>query len=269
MGLKFGNMTNKDYATKYAIDHECDVFKLPGEFSFMNDTDKGSVNLVCAQTGVGKSWFLIHLACALSLEYKVLYCSLENKERIDQKRISIICSNIQEYEHSEFWYCNSVEFWKRKDFLDNKDELAKYDVFIIDGIENTIDETASDRPYENYRQTVKKIHDKFPQSTIFMSWQLNRDPKRKDIPTCEQLAGSYATARFADTITAIYKNANGLKITANIKGRCDSKDTQAVMTPGQRFKVFQSNQVDSLPKKKTKKELDEDFHNLLSEVRGE
>lgn len=243
MGLTFGHMTNKDYATKYVEEHKGDVFKLPGEFSFMNDTDKGTVNLVCAQTGVGKSWYLIHLACALSLEHKVLYCSLENKERIDQERLSIICSNIKEYENCEFLYCNEVEFWQKKEYLDNKDEIANYDVFIIDGIENTIDETASDRPYETYRQTVKEIHKKFPKATIFMSWQLNRDPKRNEIPTLEQLAGSYATARLADTVTAIYKNAKGFKITANIKGRCDSKDTQAVMTPGKRFKVLHGDNM--------------------------
>lgn len=212
--------------------------KYPNELSFLNPTKFGTVNLVCAKTGVGKSWFLSQFACCINENYPVLYISLENDVSTDFERLDMM-KTLYPYlgTTNPFCYVNGSTMTTpeyKQSWLKNKELFRAFPIVCIDGFETTVDCDGNANMSEVYKAGVKEIRTKFPEACIWMSWQMGRKFETT-VPTAEDVAYSYSAMRIAYSAVAIYKDKAGNRITTNIKSRGKYNDDSAILRWGQHF----------------------------------
>lgn len=208
------------------------IINLPDNLSFIGKCKRGTLNLACAKTGVGKSWFLMQFAAALSLQYKVLYISLENDLGTDLERIVMLRNVYPNCIDKSFVY-TTEEVWHGKEWLNNNELFKTFDFVIIDGLDYCVD-VGSDKSFEAYKQLLKEIQSKFCNSCIWLSWQMGRKFESGE-PTIEDIAFSYAAARLAYNAIAIYKDKAKQRLITNIKCRGIEKNTCVNLIWGQDF----------------------------------
>lgn len=210
-----------------AIDYE-------PELSFLGRCKKGTINLACAKTGVGKSLFLRQFAACMCKNYNILYISLENDMATDVEHFKV-CKTLYPYFKSPntlFVYSNSD--WDFRDHIKIAREFDWADLVCIDGLETTID-LKSDNGFEEYKARVKLIRKCFPNACLWFSWQMGRKFETGE-PQIEDIAFSYQVARLAYCAVAIY-NDKGVKFIKNIKCRGGNYDTQGVIVWGEKFQI--------------------------------
>lgn len=213
----------------------------PDELRFLNTCARGQINLACAKTGVGKSWFLTQFAYCMNSKYPVLYISLENGLDVDVERF-LMCQNLYSDQGNPLIYTNDKIF-SGKEWLDNKTVLQEFPLVCIDGLE-TILPCSADKSFEEYQKAVNEIRNKFPNSAIWISWQLNRtyDDKTGKIsaPRVDDIAYSYAAARLASNIIGIYRASkeNKYNTIVNLKGRCGNTENYGQLAWGKAFQPF-------------------------------
>lgn len=216
----------------------------PDELRFLNTCARGQINLACAKTGVGKSWFLTQFAYCMNSKYPVLYISLENGLDVDVERF-IMCQNLYSDQGNPLIYAND-KIWSGKDWLENKAVWQEFPLVCIDGLE-TVLPCSADKSFEEYQKAVVEIRNKFPNSAIWISWQLNRtyddipDKTGKiTAPRVDDIAYSYAAARLASNIIGIYRAAKEDKYNTivNLKGRCGNTENYGQLAWGKAFQPF-------------------------------
>lgn len=210
------------------------ILDYPKELSFLNKSKIGTINLICAQSGIGKSWFLSQFAACMSEKYSILYISLENDIGTDAERFAMLQSIYPCFKIAGNAQYLQDPIWDCKEAMDLINTLPPFDIVCVDGLETKID-CASDNMFEEYKQEIKKIRDSFPNSCIWCSWQLTRNLSDKE-PSLADVSASIAVARLAYSATAIYKDKDTKqRLIKNIKGRASENDTKGTLVWGQHF----------------------------------
>lgn len=236
--------TVDDFTDEFLAQFDSDKLDLPGELEFVNTCKRGTINLACAQTGVGKSWFLSQFATCVSEQHSVLYISLENDMETDVSRFVKFREIYPNCNPSAIWYVGE-QVWKCKEWLDNKELLQAFDFVCVDGLEYCVD-VGTDKSFDEYKRMLKDLQQKFPKSCIWLSWQLARQTNT-DKPRCEDIAYSYAAARLAYNIVAIYKlPKSNNRVLSAIKSRGLNKEINAQMVWGSRFVKIKESQVNNM-----------------------
>lgn len=223
-----GNKLTKDVLEEF----NKNTIDLPENLSFIGKCKRGTLNLACAKTGVGKSWFLMQFAACLSLQYNVLYISLENDLGTDLERILMLRTVYPNCIGESFVY-TTEEVWHGIEWLNNKELLKNFDFVIIDGLDYCVD-VGPDKSFDTYKQLLKELQSKFCNSCIWLSWQMGRKFESGE-PTIEDIAFSYAAARLAYNAIAIYKDKAKNRIISNIKCRGIETNNSVRLVWGQDF----------------------------------
>lgn len=236
---------------EFLEDNEKSKVIYPDELKFLNPTKFGTLNLVCAKTGTGKSWFLSQFACCINENYPVLYISLENDAGTDFERLQMMKTL---YPHlgisNPFCYVNGAGMSAsqcKQSWLKNKDLFQSFPIVCIDGFETSVDCDGNANMSEVYKASVNEIRTKFSNACIWMSWQMGRKFE-STIPTAEDVAYSYSAMRLAYSAVAIYKDKVGNRVTTNIKSRGEYVDDSVMLRWGQHFSSQKSavNQLGQL-----------------------
>lgn len=231
---------NDDFLSKF----DSEKLDLPDELEFVNTCKRGTINLACAQTGIGKSWFLSQFATCVSELHSVLYISLENDVETDASRVIQFKQLYPGCKPKGICYVGE-EVWKGKEWLDNKEWLQKFDFVFVDGLEYCVD-VGADKSFDEYKRLLKDLKQKFPKSCVWLSWQLARQTNT-DKPRCEDIAYSYAAARVAYNVVAIYKPPKSKnRVVTTIKSRGPNKQIDAYMVWGKKFLKISQTQVNNM-----------------------
>lgn len=210
------------------------ILEYPEELSFLNKSKIGTLNLICAQSGLGKSWFLSQFAACMSEKYSILYISLENDIGTDAERFVMLQSIYPAFKTASNAQYLQYPIWDNKEVMDVINTLPPFDIVCIDGLETKIN-CSTDNMFEAYKQEIQKIRDSFPKSCVWCSWQLTRNLSDKE-PSLADVSASIAVARLAYSAAAIYKDKKTKqRLIINIKGRASDNDTKGTLNWGQHF----------------------------------
>ena len=193
---------------------------------------RGEMGVVTANTGVGKSHFLVHVGCeALKLGKNVLHYTFELTEtsvgiRYDSNLCSIPSSDVRERKE------NVLNFYKNEDSLGRliikeyptgaatintirnhleKLELKSFVPSLI--IIDYADIMRSTQRYDTMRHELKFIYEEIRNLAMDMNipiWtasQANRDSANSDIVGLENMSEAYGKAMVADVVLSISRKA--------------------------------------------------------------
>ena len=193
---------------------------------------RGEMGVVTANTGVGKSHFLVHVGCeALKLGKNVLHYTFELTEtsvgiRYDSNLCSIPSSDVRERKE------NVLNFYKNEDSLGRliikeyptgaatintirnhleKLELKSFVPSLI--IIDYADIMRSTQRYDTMRHELKFIYEEIRNLAMDMNipiWtasQANRDSANSDIVGLENMSEAYGKAMVADVVISISRKA--------------------------------------------------------------
>lgn len=172
----FTNQKDMDeYMAKYNHLHVV----MPDELFFVPRTKKGTLNLIVASSGVGKSTMSHRMAAILAHHnYKVAIFSLENDPETDDE---------QAFKATELYgdaSCIIIDapIWNSHDpkLNDLKSELKTFDFIFIDGLDYVV-QPDSNGLFVNYAEALEPIKRAFPNSVVYLTWQTKRNALPDDL----------------------------------------------------------------------------------------
>lgn len=232
-GMKYNYMKGEELTAELLAELDKDIMNLPSNLAFIGKCKRGTINLACAKTGVGKSWFLMQLAAVLSLSNPVLYVSLENDVGTDLERVLMLRDVYKGCIGKNFVYTR-LNVWDLEVYRSDYDLLAYFDYIIIDGLDYVVD-AGTDKSFDAYKDLLHSIQDRFPRACVWLSWQMGRKFETGE-PSIEDIAFSYAAARIAYSAVAVYIN-KGERLVKSIKNRGAKRDVIAHMEWGKDFRI--------------------------------
>lgn len=177
---------------KFLEEDAKNLVEVPDDVGIIKVMRRDTLNLITAQTGVGKSVFMLTFAYSLAKSgLKVLYISLENNVGQDLARAKRV---IDAYGAQHFEYRNK--------FIADEVLASDADVVMIDGIQYSSEIDPSQPRDLEFLKIVKNARRAAKGKVLWLSWQSNRS---KDATGAEGLSGSYMVAQDSATILEVSK----------------------------------------------------------------
>lgn len=188
-----------------------EFLKTKTEFdSICGGIPKKAITVVSGYSGNGKSFALLHLASALSQDYKVLYVSVENVPQIDIERFKAVPAHYN-INNKNIVYYNVAYDGTPYDEVTKKIErqlaVEHYDALFIDGGDILMEGDDGSKMYANGNKLMQrwKAIGEFCDMAVVVSWQLGRESEKKKIDEIgtSDIAQSIGVVRYASLVLAV------------------------------------------------------------------
>lgn len=189
---------NKAIIEETTREYIANCIKLDGTLGFYEYLERGSVTLLQAKTGVGKSYTMLALAYYFTdLKLKVAYISLENSMGLDFARAEKYMLPAYGDMHFDYYNDNTADFEEYAEAF----RKNSYDVVLLDGLQYSVPLAGDSSRDVQYHEAFKAWRELFRELNIasFVSWQSNRS----DTSGNESISGSYLVAQDADGIITV------------------------------------------------------------------